>query len=227
MGVIEVVGALLTPAVAAAINPLAIILVMLMLVTDRRATNAPAFTVGFSAGTAIVLVAVVALAEGVDAAADQEVRDGFDVIRLGLAAVFVALAVRTWIKRPRDGVDAEEPKYFAMVGELSMPKAFGVGVAIATILNPKNLAIEVGAGGAIGEAGLSIGGDVVVIAVFVLIAAITIVVPVVAVLSVGDRALPGLEVARTWLLAHHTAIMLVLFVVLAARYLGQGLLLFG
>jgi len=80
------------------------------------------------------------------------------------------------------------------------------------------------AGGAtIAQAGLSAGSDAVAILVFVAIASVTIVAPVVAYLALGEKAADTLDHLRAWMAANNATIMTVVCVVLAAKLIGAGL----
>ena len=58
---------------------------------------------------------------------------------------------------------------------------------------------------------------------FVILASLSIAVPVVYVLVGGDGAKRTLEGWRTWLEAHNAAVMAVLFIVIGAKLVGSGL----
>ena len=63
------------------------------------------------------------------------------------------------------------------------------------------------------------------VALFSLAASATVLVPVVAVLALGDRTRGPLDELRVWLLANNSTIMMVLFAILGAKMLGSGLAL--
>lgn len=221
--VLRTLGDVLPQAVGIAISPIAIVIVIVLLMSERGRATGTVFLAGWIAGIAVVTGAAVALAEGVDAATDPDTRDGIDVIHLLLGLLFVALAVRTWRRRPRAGAEPSEPKLFAMLDTISTPKAAGLGVAIATVAAPKNVALEIAAGSSMAESGLSAASDIVLILLFTMIASVSLLVPMVAALGAPDRTAGTLTAARQWLVANSTPIMLVLFVVLAAHHIGKGL----
>ena len=97
-----------------------------------------------------------------------------------------------------------------------------MGGALAAI-NPKNLALTLAGAAAIAQGGLSAGGDVVAIAVFVLLASVTIVGPVLAYLVMHERAESALATVRQWMGDNNATIMTVVCVVLAAKLVGGGI----
>lgn len=219
---LRTLGEVLPQAVGIAISPVAIIVVIVMLVSAQGQTKATGFLVGWISGIAIVTGAAVLLAESADAATDAGTQDGIDIVNLLLGLLFVALAVRTWRHRPREGNESE-PKLLTMLQSISLIKAVGLGIAIATVAAPKNVALEIGAGSSIAEGGLGAASDIVVIALFCLVASTPILLPVVATLAARERTAGTLASAREWLVANNTAIMLVMFAVLGAHAFGKGL----
>jgi 4-hydroxybenzoate polyprenyltransferase len=83
-------------------------------------------------------------------------------------------------------------------------------------VNPKNLILTAGAAAGLAQLGLSTTDAVVATAVFVVIASLTIVIPVLYALVGGERARRTLDSAKAWLSVHDAAVMAVLFVVSAA-----------
>ena len=90
-------------------------------------------------------------------------------------------------------------------------------------MNPKNLGLTLAAATTIGSAGLNTTEELITLGVYVLIASVTIIVPVATYLILGDRADEPLTEAREWLLANNNTVMFVLFLVLGFKVLGDGL----
>ena len=93
------------------------------------------------------------------------------------------------------------PKWLETVESVSPLKALGLGVALAAV-NPKNLILTAGAAGGLAQvSGLTTTDAVVAIAVFVVIASLTIAGPVVYSLVGGAKAKASLDSAKSWLTA--------------------------
>ena len=114
------------------------------------------------------------------------------------------------------------PKWMGTVDTLSPVKAFGLGVLLAGV-NPKNLILTAGAAVGLAQLGLSTTDAVVATAVFVVIASLTIVVPVLYALVGGERARRSLDSAKAWLSVHDAAVMAVLFLVFGVDLIANGL----
>jgi hypothetical protein len=87
----------------------------------------------------------------------------------------------------------------------------------------KRVLASASAGALIGRAGLDGAGAVVTVAVFSVIAALTVLVPVLCALLAPGPASSALAEVRTWLTANNATIMAVLLVVLGAKVIGDGI----
>jgi threonine/homoserine/homoserine lactone efflux protein len=108
------------------------------------------------------------------------------------------------------------------IDSLTTGRGFLLGFVLAAV-NPKNLLLAVAGGYAIGGGGLSVGEIVVVILVFVVIAASTVLIPVLAFLIAGDRAKGPLTNMRVWLVANNATIMAILLLVIGVALIGKGI----
>lgn len=214
------IGQILGFAVGVAISPVPIIALILMLFSKRAASNSLAFLGGWIAGLAIVTVVVLALGlEGSDRGSDS---GGWIKVLIGVA--FLALAVKQWRSRPADGVAPEMPTWMASIDEFTPVRAVGMGVLLSGV-NPKNLGLTLAAAVSIGSAGLDTGDEAVVAAVYVVLASITLIVPLVGFLVAKETMTPVLDSMKAWLIHNNATVMAVLFVVLGAKLLGDGIAL--
>ena len=90
-------------------------------------------------------------------------------------------------------------------------------------MNPKNLGLTISAAAAIGSAGLSSGDEAIVLVVYVVIASLTIAAPVLLNLVMGSKATHTLTEMKEWLTDNNATVMTVLFIVLGAKVLGDGI----
>ena len=216
-----VIGDLLPSAVGVALSPLPIVAVTLMLATPKGRANGAAFAVGWVVGLTVVCVVVLWLAGGADDP-DSGTSTAVDVLKLVFGVVLLGVAKKQWDKRPAPGETSALPKWMDTLQDFDAQRALLVGGALAAI-NPKNLALTLAGAAAIAQGGLSAGGDVVAIAVFVLVASVTIVGPVLAYLVMGERAESALASVRQWMGDNNATIMTVVCVVLAAKLVGGGI----
>jgi Sap, sulfolipid-1-addressing protein len=209
-------------AIGVAISPVSIVAVILVLFSARARVNGPVFTLGWMVGVAAVSVVAYLLSDAGDVSSGGSASDGSYWAKLVVGILLVLLAVRHWRKRPGPGETPPEPKWMSAIDTLTPVKAGGLAVLLAAA-NPKNLALSLAAGASLAQAGVSGGEAAVGLIVFVVVASLAIIVPVVFYLGGGDRAAHVLDGWRTWLSMHNTAVMAVLFVVFGVVLFSQGL----
>ena len=213
------IGQILAPAIGVAISPVPIIAVILMLFSNHAARNSVSFAVGWLGG--LTAAGFIVLSLGIETS-DGEPSDTSGWIKVVLGLLLFALGVRNWRSRPRDGEEPETPGWMAAIDEFSAIKSMGLGVLLSAV-NPKNLALTISAAVTISNSGLSNGDQAVVMIVFVLIASVTIILPVTVYLVMGEKADAGLRSMKEWLNTNNATVMSVLFVVFGAKVLGDGL----
>jgi threonine/homoserine/homoserine lactone efflux protein len=216
------IGAILPYALGIAISPIPIIATILMLLSPRARVTSLGFLLGWLVGiiaavTVFTLLASVITPQDPDAANPTQ-----GVIRIVLGAGLLLLALRQWRGRPRPGQSAALPKWMAAIDKTTFPVALGLGFLLSAV-NPKNLLMAAGAGVDIGSAGLDVWPAVIAIAVFTLIAASTVLVPVVAYLFAADRLRAPLDALRGWLEKENAVIMSILLLVIGVVLIGKGI----
>ncbi len=144
------------------------------------------------------------------------------VIKIILGLLLLFLAIKQWRTRPAEGEHASMPKWMSAIDSMSAGKAMGLGFLLAAV-NPKNLLMAISAGVIVGGAGLTVGQTTVVIIVFVLLAASTVLIPVVGYLIASARLAGPLDKLRVWLVDNNAVIMAVLLLVIGVSVIGKGL----
>lgn len=213
-------GGVLGLAVGIAVSPLPVAAVILMLLSGRARANSAAFAVGWVAGIAAV-VTVVQLLPGLEASSGAP-SDTTGWIKLGLGALLLVVAVRQWRGRAGPGDEPSTPGWMDRIDGLRPAGALGLAVLLSAV-NPKNLALGAAAGASLGAASLTTGAVVGATAAFTLLAASTVLVPVVAYLVAGDRLDDVLRRTKTWLIANNGVVMAVLLVVFGVSLVGDGI----
>ncbi|MCP3855759.1 MAG: GAP family protein [Actinomycetia bacterium] len=213
------IGDILGMAVGVAISPVPVIAVILMLFSSRAAANSLSFLAGWVLGLSAAGLMVLAL--GVEASSGGDANGG-GVIKIAIGALFVVLGVRQWLGRPRGDEEAEMPGWMATIDDFNAVKSFGLAFLLSAV-NPKNLGLTIAAVASIGASGLETGEEIGTLTVFVVLASLTVGVPVVVNLILGSKAEHALTEMKDWLVANNNTVMAVLFVVLGAKVLGDGI----
>jgi threonine/homoserine/homoserine lactone efflux protein len=110
------------------------------------------------------------------------------------------------------------------IDTMTAVKGAGLGFLLSA-LNPKNLIMAAGAGLIIGgtDASLDTRSQVLAIAIFTVIAAASVAVPVIAYLVASDRMGGPLESMHQWLVKENATVMAVLLLVIGVTMVGKGL----
>ncbi|MGY1550335.1 GAP family protein [Microbacterium sp. A588] len=217
---LSLLGDILTLGIGVAISPLAIVAVILMATSGKGRTNGTAFVLGCYTLAVLLVGALVLIgrASGSDEA-DSGANITVDVLEILLGVGLLALAVHQWSKRS----EVEPPKWLMGLDQLTIGKAFLLGVLLSGPLSPKDVPLLIAASGRISQAHLPAQEVIPVILLFGLIGISAVAVPwLISVVAPGsvERRLTG---ARSWLLANHSVVMTVLFVILGFKLIGSGI----
>lgn len=218
---LQTIGELLPSAVGVAISPLPIVAVVLMLGTARARPVGTAFSAGWIAGLGLASTIVVLLTNGIDES-DESPSTVVSTVKLVLGLALMALAVKRWHQRPRNGTVPEPPRWMSSIDSTPPARAAGLGFVLAGV-NPKNLALTIAAASTIGAGSGGPARSAVAIVVFVLIGSATVVGPTLWYLLDPGRASKPLNELKDFMADHNTVIMIVLLVVLGTKLLGNGI----
>ena len=217
-----VIGEILPLAVGVAISPVPIIAAILMLLSPKAKGASVGFLLGWITGIVVAIVVFTLLSSVLPAQDESGSSPVRGVIKIILGALLLFLALRQWRGRPAQGEQATMPKWMSAIDSITAGKALGLGFLLSAV-NPKNLLMAISAGLIIGGAGLAVGQTVVVIVIFVLLAASTVLIPVVAYLIASERLAGPLDSLRAWLVNNNATIMAVLLLVIGVAVIGKGI----
>lgn len=212
-----VIGDILPLALGVAISPIPIIAAILMLFSPRAGGTSSGFLIGWILGIIVVTGLFTALSGSLSTGSDTSA--GVSWTKIVLGVLLLVVGARQW--RGRDGAEAT-PKWMAAIDGFTPVKAFGLGFLLSAV-NPKNLLMGIAAGVAIGSAGLSVGGEAGAIAVFTVIAASTVAVPVIAYLFAKEKMRGPLDALKAWLQDNNATVMAVLLLVIGVVLIGKGI----
>ncbi len=218
----EIIGEILPLALGVAISPIPIIAAILMLLSPKARVTSVGFLLGWIGGIVVAVTVFTLLASLIPPADPDAAAPIRGTIQLVLGALLLLLAVRNWRARPRAGEEPVMPKWMKAIDTISFFGALGLGLLLSGV-NPKNLMMGAAAGTDIGSAGLSGGETAAVIAVFTLIAASTVAIPVIGYLIAAKRLRGPLERLRVWLAHENAVIMAVLLLVIGVVLIGKGM----
>lgn len=217
----DVIGQIITMAVAVLISPLPIAAEIVLLFSARPKPNAAAYGGGFVLGVGLALGALTAVAATQDLSPGSDGATWVAWLRIALGAALVVAGVRRFLSRPAPGT-AGTPKWMDGIASFSPGRSFVVGLGIGA-LNPKNLVVGLAAAVVIAAGGLSTGEGVATIVAYALFASLGVLAPLVVAVAMGPRADEVLEAWRSWLVANNAAVMAVLLTVIGVALAGKGI----
>jgi threonine/homoserine/homoserine lactone efflux protein len=217
----EAIGAILPAAAGVALSPIPIVAVVLMLDSARARSNGLAFALGWILGLSVVSVVVVLLLGG-SSDPDSAAATGVNGGQVAIGVLFLVMAARQWRKRPAKGETAEMPKWMASVDSFTPVKALGLAVLLSAV-NPKNLALTLAASASIAQSSLDSSGEIIAVAVFVVIGSLTVVGAVAAYVVAPKAAAKPLGAIRHFMADNNATIMMVILLILGLKVLGDGL----
>ena len=218
----EAIGELLPTAVAVMVSPAGVVAG-----SDARDASRPSERPGLPRRLARVALAggavALSIAGGLGASDGRSPATWASLLLLAVGVVLVLLAVKQWRDRPRVG-DAPKPPptWLSALDRFGPVKAAGTGVLVGG-LNPKNVLLITAAAVAIAETGISPGKQVAAYAIFVVIASLGIVIPVVLSLVFGARAQQVLAAFTDWIAGNSAVIMTVVLLIFGVTLIGDAI----
>jgi hypothetical protein len=143
-----------------------------------------------------------------------------------LGSVLIVAAWRQWQQRRQLQQRQQEPaapKWMAAIESFSSLKAWGSGLLLSGITNPKNTVLILAAGLSISHAGLSRLDSATLIGLFVVVASLGVVIPLGYFLVGGSAASKVLKVWQLALIRHNSLVMAVMLLAFGVLLLAKGL----
>ncbi|AWB96600.1 hypothetical protein DCE93_13880 [Agromyces badenianii] len=218
----EVIGGILPLALGIAISPIPIIAAILMLLSPKAKGTSVGFLIGWVLGIVVAVVVFTLLASIIPEQDPDTAKPIAGAIKILLGAGLLFLALRQWRGRPKPGETAALPKWMSAIDTMTTVRAAVLAFLLAAV-NPKNLLMAAGAGVIIGTGGLNGGEITLSIVIFVVIAACSVAVPVIAYLVAAEKMAAPLESLRTWLVQNNATVMAVLLLVIGVVMVGKGI----
>lgn len=214
------VGSLLPMVFGIVISPIPIMAVAIILLSPRAKSAGVSFAAGWMIGVAGVVAVFCALSALVPEHSENSgiIRSCIDI---ALGAALIGVALRQWGRRPRPGEERALPGWLTTVTSMHWRGTLLLGVVLSS-LNPENLLMEASAGVTIGAEDLNLKSLAVIISIFTLLSASSVLVPVIAYFTALDFLKPRLETMRDWLAHENTVIMAVLLATIGLVVLGRG-----
>jgi threonine/homoserine/homoserine lactone efflux protein len=198
-------------------SPFPVIPAILLLLTPHATANAGAFLAGWTTGVLAGTAVFVGLANVIEGF--EETPTWVSWARVLLGGVLVVVGVRQFLSRDES---KEAPGWMRALGDATPASAARLG-ALLSGANPKILLLCAAAGLTIASADLTSTATVVAVLVFALVGSLSVALPLVVHLVLGERAQAPLLRAKEWLTVHNATIMAVVVLVIGGLLLSKGI----
>lgn len=219
----HIIGDLIPLALVITLSPFNIVPCILLLFGARPKAKATSFLVAFVLGLSTTVTVLTLLADRLGFASTGGGHRWFSYVKIALGALLLFQAVVEFRDRPRGDEEGELPGWMDGLTTASLGRGFAVGLLLGAV-NPKSIVMGIGAATTISESGLSSPHAVVAGLCFVIVASLGVAAPLVTVLLLGARSADVLHAWDHWLKHNHNVIMTVLFTILGAVLVTQGVL---
>lgn len=214
----SVLTELIPLALVVALSPLSVIPAVLVLHTPRPRPTGLAFLVGWLAGLA-ALTAIFVEVSNLLGGVGNKPPGWASWLRVVVGAALIVFGVYRWLTRKRS---AHTPRWMQSMSKLTPLRAAATAAAL-TVANPKVLFICAAAGLAIGTAGLGATGVWIAEVWYVVVAASTVAIPILAYAVSGDRLDEPLAKLKDWMERQHATLVAAILIVIGLVVLYKGI----
>ena len=205
-------------AIGVAASAVAVIALVLILQGSRALSSGLSFTLGWVLGVGVVCAAGVAFGLAVS---DDPAR-WTQWLRTLLGALLLVAAIRKWRQRVPSGEEPTPPKWMSGLQDSAPGKAAVLGFLLGGI-NPKNLMLTLGAAATLGASGLSSSELWITGFAYVVVASVTVLVPMGIYVLMRSKADELLANLGEWMKSNSDAITIVVLVIFGVKLLLGGL----
>jgi len=205
--------------VGVALSPIPVAAILIILMSARAGTNAPAFLLGWVVGILTIGLVVLLMPGLLTARGEPTQLSG--LIRIGFGVALLLLAVRQWMQRPEPEAAVNVPPVLAHLDSIGVMQSSITGFLLSAI-HPKNLILNVAGAAAIDASALDSGVQYLALMIFALIASVSIAIPIAAYFIARRKAGAMLGRWRDWLIRNNVQVMVALLLILGAWLIARG-----
>jgi Sap, sulfolipid-1-addressing protein len=218
--IFEVLGRLLPIAVAVAISSVPITATIMILLSPNQRRSSLPFLIGWILGIAAMIVIFTLGAAAIPARATAHPQEILAIAQIVIGLALEAFALILW-RRSAEQPSQELPRWLRAVGSLRGWQA--LGLAFVLNVRPKSILLSAAAGLSMRTQPLTVGESVVAIAVYTVISASTVGIPVIFTLAAPKKAEPRLIIVRDWIVKNNRIVTILIMVMIGFVIIGNGL----
>jgi protein-S-isoprenylcysteine O-methyltransferase Ste14 len=200
-----------------ALSPITVIPAVLVLHAPRPRPAGLAFLGGWVLGL-VALTAAFVGASDLLGGLHQTPPTWASWLRVVLGLALIAFGIYRWLTRHRH---TKTPAWLSSFSKLTPVRAGVTGAVL--VIRPEVLILCAAAGLAIGTGGLGTAAGWICGAVFVVVSASTVAIPILGYVAAGDRLDDALERLKVWMEENHGAMMAVILLVIGVIVVYNGI----
>ncbi len=204
-------------ALVIALSPITVIPAVLVLHAPRPRPAGLAFLGGWVLGL-VALTAAFVGASDLLGGLHQTPPEWASWLRVVLGLALIAFGIYRWLTRHRH---TKTPAWLRSFTKLGPLRAGATGAAL--VIRPEVLILCAAAGLAIGTGGVGVAAGWICGAIFVVVSASTVAIPILGYVAAGDRLDDALERLKVWMEENHGAMMAVILVVIGLIVVYNGI----
>lgn len=201
-----------------ALSPITVIPAVLVLQAPRPRPSGLAFLAGWLFGLA-ALTALCVSATGLHGGLHRSAPNWASWVRVVLGSVLILFGIYRWLTRHHH---TDSPAWMRTFSTIGPARAAITGTALV-LVRPDVLFICVPAGLAIGASGLDLADRWTAAAFFVVVAASTVAIPILAYAAAGHRLDDTMSRLKDWMEKNNAALMATILIVIGVMVLYNGI----
>ena len=218
---LQAIGHLLPIAVAVALSSVPIMATILILLSPNKNRSSIPFLIGWVVGIAAVVTVFTLIAQALPTPGPKKPQVALGIAEMVIGVALVALAIISW-RRARTHPSSGEPKWLSAVG------SFGVwtslGFAFILNLRPKAILLSIAAAVALRGAKLDASETAIVIAIYTIVGASTVAIPIIYALLSPKRATRWLESTHVWIARNNRIVTIMIMLMIGVVIFSGGLI---
>ncbi len=214
---VSLLATLIPLALVVSISPLSVIPAVLVLQTSRPRPTGLAFLAGWLVGLVVLTAAFIASSDALSGLHGKPpVWASWTRVALGLA--LIAFGIYRWLTREGH---TESPKWMRSFETLTPARAAATGSALV-VVRVEVLTMCALAGLAIGSGNLGTTGELVTGAIYIIVAASTVAIPVLAYVAAGHRLDAPMARLKKWMEKNNAAMLAAVLILIGGMVLYHG-----
>ena len=219
----KMMGEVALLAVGVMISPTAITLAILLVLQRKGSSSAVTFVCGRMLSIFLVLFAVLAFFHNLDFSPETTSSHAAAAAKIVIGALLLLLAVIVALGKSEGEKAGWLQKRMASIERISPLAAGGLGLAFG-VISPRCLFLTLGAAATILHANTGVAGNIAALALFVVMANLTVLAPLIVSRISPQKSAAVLQGARNWIIRYQRALILGVLVVLGIYLVVSGIL---